>query len=208
MFGGAFEHGLFAVQVVINAYGDEELRKKIHACIQADVAETPNDKRRYYKQLTALLVEAEPHFEFACFTYDRDPDTAVLGYRQWVSELEAAMATEPIETGDDVDGYHRLSKEQSYIVVTLVLLLTEPHPWDHKGQLGYDTERGRHTFDPEDNDDYTRPNIGALIDSVNYIDFENVEADATFLMPGSDQDGFSWADLADEGWAHLVMLRS
>ena len=57
-------------------------------------------------------------------------------------------------------------------------------------------------------DDYTRKNIADLIESVNFFDFSDVIADANYLMPGNETDGFSEMDLLDEGWSHLKMLKS
>lgn len=203
-----FEKACFAIQVVIEAV-DNDLRRRIHEAMRAPTEERPADKRRYYKSLTGVLLEAEPFLEFASFSYQPEPDEAEPEFQEWVSELEAAMATEASETGDDVDGYHRMNADKQYIVVSLVLLLTAPHPWDNgRGALEYETDKGKRTFDDENEDDYTRSKIGELIDSVNYLDFEHVEADATFLMPGSEEDGFSWSDLADEGWEHLKMVKS
>lgn len=191
-----FRRACFAVQVVIHADGKEGLRDRLHEIMDAPGEESPAEKRRYYKRVTGLLLEAEPFFEYACFDYEDDEDEALDLFSEWVSELEAGMATEPEEAGEEVDGYHRLDADKRYVVVSLVFLLTQPNPVAAE-------------MDPEDEDVYTRPTVGQLIDSINLLDFEHgVEADATFLMPGSSQDGFSWSDLADEGWEHLVMLRS
>lgn len=191
-----FREGCFAVQLVIHADGIPDLRRQLHELIDKPGEEDPASKRRYYKALTSLLLEAEPYYEYASWVYEDDDRRAADEFHQWVSEIQADMATEPREVGDDVDGYHRLDKDKRYIVVTLVFLLTRPHPWHAE-------------LDDEDEESYTRPRLGELVDSVNLFDFENgVEADATFLVPGSDQDGFSWSDLADEGWEHLRMLHS
>lgn len=192
-----FVRGCFAVQVVINAYGEEGLREKLHELIDEahDIDETPIEKKRFYKRLSSVLLGAEPYFEHASFEYEDHEKYADESFTEWVSELEANIATEEEEVGDEVDGYHRLSSENRYVVFTMVFLLTAPHPFADK-------------YDGENEDDYTRRNLGELIDSVNYLDFEDVESDAVFLMPGNNRDGFSWADLADEGWEHLKMVRS
>ena len=192
-----FERGCFAVQVVINAYGEDDLREKLHELIEEahDIDETPIEKKRFYKRLSSVLLSAEPYFEHACFEYENEAKYAEESYREWVSELEANMATEDEEVGDDVDGYHRLSSDNRYVVFSMVFLLAAPHPFADK-------------YDGENDEDYTRRNLGELIDSVNYLYFEQVDGDAVFLMPGNNRDGFSWADLADEGWEHLHMVRS
>ena len=188
-----FQEACFAVQVVIEAGSDLELRRRIHEAMEQP-NESPDDKRRYYKGLTSVLAETEPVFEYACWEYQDDEREAANSFNEWVSELEANMATEDIETGEDVDGFKRLSAERKYLVVSLIFLLEQPHPWDED-------------LDDEDEDTYSRKFIGELIDSINLLDFENgVAGDGVFLLPGSDEDGFSADDLIDEGWEHLKLL--
>jgi hypothetical protein len=197
-----------AIQVVIRADADHDLRKRIHQAIDGTHVDTVDAKRRAYKALASLLVEAEPFFEYAFYTYEPDEDNAEAEFRGWVSEIEAGIATEALETGKDVDGYHRLDAEKSYIVVSVLFLITGPHPWDQGGALGYDDGGKKHTFDGADPESYTRKKLAELIDTIALLDFEAVTADASFVVPGSEEDGLSWSDIADEGWAHLVMLRS
>jgi hypothetical protein len=191
-----FREACFAIQVVIHADGIDELRGKLHAKIDGPDEESPAEKRKYYKALTALLKEAEPFYEYASWSYQDDERHAGNEFYEWVNEIEANMATEPDETGEDVDGMERLDADKRYIVVSLIFLLHRPHPWHDD-------------LDDEDDDSYTRPRLGELVDSINLLDFEHgVVADASFLVPGSDADGFSWSDLADEGWEHLKILHS
>jgi hypothetical protein len=191
-----FKEACFAIQIVIHADGIDDLRKKLHEQIDSPDSEDPATKRAYYKSLTGLLREAEPFYEYASWSYQDDEREAANEFHEWVTEIEANMATETSETGEEVDGMHRLDADKRYIVVSLIFLLCRPHPWHEE-------------LDDEDEDTFTRPFIADLVDSINLLDFDQgVDGDATFLVPGSDADGFSWSDLADEGWEHLVMLHS
>ncbi|MCP4499507.1 MAG: hypothetical protein GY822_06020 [Deltaproteobacteria bacterium] len=194
LFGkGETRQSCFAVQLVINAYGDEDLRQRIHTLLDEDIDETPMEKKRFYKRVAAVVSEAEPYFEHACFEYeDREAD-AESCYTEWVSEIEAEIATEDEETGSNVDGVTRLDSEQRYIVFSMIFLVNGPHPYGDK-------------YDGENQEHYTRANLAELVDSVNYLDFDKVVGDACFLVPGNNKDGFSWSDLADEGWGHLKMI--
>lgn len=195
LFRRSFKEACFAVQVVIES-GDDSMRSKLHALIDGPTEQSPAAKRSYYRKLTTLVRSAEPHFDQAHWEYNDDDREAAASFNTWVRELEGEMATEELETGEDVDGYHRLDAEQQFIVVTFAFLLNRPHPWAEQ-------------LDDEDEDTYNRPYIGDLIDSINHLDWEaGVSADAIFLLPGSEEDGLSSMDLADEGWAHLVPLRS
>lgn len=189
---GAPSRTFFAVQVVFDAAGQEELRARIQAVLDAPGEETLEEKRRLYRRLTSALLEAEPFYEYAYFEYITDPEKAADSFEQWVLEIEAAFASEEEEVGDDVDGYHRMAASQRYIVVSMLFLADSPHPF-HGEEL--DTEEL-----------YTRAGVGKLVDSVNRYNFNRVQADAAYLVPGSPDDGFSWADFADEGWAYLVSL--
>ena len=174
-----FDRACFALQLVIHADGVDGLRGQLHQLIDGPPEEDPAGKRRSYKELTGVLREAEPYFEYGSWTYEDKPQEARAEFHAWVSEIEADMATETREVGDEVDGYHRLDADKRYIVVTLVFLLTRPHPWADE-------------LDDEDEASYTRPRLAELLDSVNLLDFrDGVEGDATFLVPGSDADRFT-----------------
>ena len=183
----------FAVQVVFDAYGHEELRASITDLIDTPGTESPDEKRSFYKSLTSQLREAEPFFEYASIEYITDPSEAEEAFHEWVGDVEAGIASEEGEVGDDVDGYHRMDNEKGYVAVTLLLLFEQAHPLDGK-------------LDVEEEDLYTREHVGKLIDSVNRLNFNKIVGDAAFIVPGSEQDGFSWSDLADDSWSHLTPI--
>ncbi len=193
IFGGSeVTRSFFAVQVVFDAAGHEELRARLQALIDAPGEETIEEKRRLYRRLTSVLAEAEPFFEYAFFEYVPDSSAARDKFEEWVVEIEASFAGEDEEISDEIDGYRRLSNEQRYIVVSLIFLVEGPHP-DHGKEISEDEL-------------YTRAGVGGLIDSINRLRYDRVMADAAYLIPGSPEDGFSWADFADEGWSYLVSL--
>ncbi|MEL6180238.1 MAG: hypothetical protein AAFS10_14855 [Myxococcota bacterium] len=180
----------FALQLVFDAFGHEELRARLTGLIDSPGSETPDEKRRFYKSVTGLLREVEPYLEYACFEYIVEPTQAEEAFHEWVADIEAGIASEEEEVGDTIDGYHRMDNEKGYVAVTLLLLFEQAHPLD--GEL-----------DEEEEDLYTRAHLGKMVDSINRIDFNRTVADAAFIVPGSAEDGFSWADLADESWSHL-----
>lgn len=193
LFGGsAVTRSFFAIQVVFDAAGMADERARIQALLESPVEERVEDKRRLYRRLTNVLAEAEPMFEYAFFEYVTDPSKAESSFEDWVLEIEASFASEDEEVGDEVDGYKRLNSNQRYIVVSLCFLIQGPHPM--------------HGQEINEEELYTRAGIGRLIDSVNRLNFERVLADAAYVVPGSPEDGFSWADFADEGWSYLISL--
>lgn len=194
--GGADTDGTFyAVQVVFDAAGQQDLRRRIQELLDGPEIEDVDEKRRFYKRLTGLLREAEPFYDFAWFEHVVGMRDAEPAFEQWASEIEASLATEDEEVGDEVDGYHRLDSDQRYIVVSLLALFEGKHPF-----YGSKTSTMGEIF--------TRAGVGDLLEGFNMIPFDRLVGDAAFLVPGSEEDGFSWADFADEGWKYLQPLNT
>ena len=190
--GSTIERSFFAVQVVFDAAGQEALRAQLQGVLDEVGEESVEDKRRFYKRLTSLMVEAEPFFEYGFVEYLTRSGETQDTFDQWVAEIESSFASEEEEIGEEIDGYHRISSSQRYIVISLIFLIEGTHPL-HGQELDHE-------------EIYTRAGMGKMIDSVNRLNFNKVLADAAYLVPGSPDDGFSWADFADEGWTYLVSL--
>ncbi|MGE3802587.1 MAG: hypothetical protein AB7H80_16345 [Candidatus Kapaibacterium sp.] len=185
----------FGVQFVINIYGENILRNRLHHVIESGGSlETPEEKRSYYKRIAAILREDLPFLEYGFWDYITKKGEADAEFNDWVTSISAMMSTEEEELGDEIDEMHRLSSDKSYVVITLLFLLEnidEQAPFFEK-------------IDEIEEDDYfTKSGFGSLIDALAYIDFEYSYADASFIMPGSDEDGVSWEDIRGEGWEYL-----
>ena len=185
----------FGFQAVINVYGEDELRQRIHRIIaEAPEQERPQDKRAYYKRLSALLREHVASIEYGFWDHVTDRETAEGEFDEWVLEIEASAATVEEELGTNHDEEFRLSSEKDYIVVSLLFLIE--HGREHVPLATMLNEI------PE-GEEYTPQAFQTLIEAVNYIEFERCLADASFILPGSDQDGFSWTDMRAPGWEYL-----
>jgi len=183
------------LQLVINIDGDENLRSDLHAILAREQVESILEKKQFYRDITERMMLADAFVEHACFEYETDAEEAHRVYREWVNEIEAELSVKADESGAEVDGVERLDAEQRYIVLSQIFLMDKPHAFAAE-------------LDDENDDDYSRKNISRLIESVKFFDFSEVIADAVFLVPGNDADGFSWSDLANEGWEHLHMVRA
>ena len=183
-----------AVQVVLAEYAIPNLRQQLHLLIDDPYAtpgeETAEQRQTFYRRIVGLLGQCEPYFDYACVEYVPGRHDAHEAFREWVADIEASIAIEDTELGDDVDGMRRFTAEKRYIAVTILLV------------VGHGIEEGD-AVDPEA-DALTRTEVGDLLRSVNRLRWELLEADAIYLVPGNDEDGFSEMDLADEDWAHLV----
>jgi hypothetical protein len=185
----------FGVQMVINIFGEDDLRRRLHAVIASgDASESPAQKKVFYKRISALLRESVPFFEYGYWDYLTDPDEATDEFNDWVTEVEASMATVDEELGSEIDEAQRLSNEKNYVVVTLAFLLEYG---ESQGELIEIVESiGEEEY-------FTPVGFQKLVDAVNYIDFEYSDGDAVFIMPGNEEDGFSWTDMRGEGWEYL-----
>jgi hypothetical protein len=185
----------FGVQFAINVFGEDSLRSKLHDVIESGgVLETPAEKRSYYKRIAALLRENIPFLEYGYWELNDKQDEAEREFNSWITEITASMATEKEEMGDDIDEMFRMSSDKSYVVVTLLFLL------ENSDRLSSFFER----VDNIDQEEYfTNTGFSSLVDAIAYVDFEYSYGDASFIMPGNDEDGLAFEDIRGEGWDYL-----
>ncbi len=198
--GSAFErkgdYVFFGFQAVINVFGEEGLRAGLHGVIESGGAiETPAEKNGYYKSIASLLLEDTPFIEYGFWDLLTKKGEAEEEFYRWVTEINASMATEEEELGESIDEMFRISSDKSYVVVTLLFLL-ENHP-----ALNSFFEK---VNEIEEDDYFTRSGYMNLIQALPLINFEYSHGDASFVMPGNDEDGISWEDIKGEGWEYLM----
>jgi hypothetical protein len=202
LFGREPETFFFGVQFVLATLSSDDtgarLRKLIADASQKNNAEKPQEKLALYKQCLTLVLENKPYWEYGYWDYITDSDEAnnEAEFESWVSEISASMATEQEELGASHDESFRLSSEKGYIVVTMAFLL-EYAPLEPVRRLLEDM--------PED-EYWTHAGFTELCEALRRIDFEYAFRDAVFIMPGNDEDGFSWEDLHGAGWNYLKPL--
>ncbi len=202
LFGREPETFFFGVQFVLATLSSDDtgarLRKLIADASRKNNAEKPQEKLALYKQCLTLVLENKPYWEYGYWDYITDSDEAnnEAEFESWVSEITASMATEQEELGTSHDESFRLSSEKGYIVVTMAFLL-EYAPLEPVRRLLEDM--------PED-EYWTHAGFTELCEALRRIDFEYALRDAVFIMPGNDDDGFSWEDLHSAGWNYLKPL--
>ncbi len=185
----------FGLQCVVNIYGEDELRATLHNILSAEnYSESPIEKFQFYKRIASVLRQNVPFIDYGFWDYLTDPDDATDEFNSWVSEIQASMATEEEEMGEEIDEEFRLSAERCYVVVTMAFVLE------------YSSEQSSFISQVEgieEDDYYSQIGFQKLIDAIPYIDFEYSLGDAVFIMPGNADDGFSWTDMRGEGWDYL-----
>jgi len=187
----------FGVQVAIKAFHNDPLRARLHQAIaQSPPEQSLADKRRFWKALAALVNEAMPVFDYGFWDLIRG-GKAEEEFETWCSEIEGSLATEAEEVGAAADEAHRLSADRHYLLVTLLFLVEEGS--------NSDLTLGERCDLPEA-EYFTRATFARLIASVPLLNFANVQADAVYLVPGSEQDGLSDDDLHGGGYEYLKPL--
>jgi hypothetical protein len=154
------------------------------------------EKRSFWKRLCAVLNEAVPVFEMGFWDLIRGGN-AQEEFETWCSEIEGALASEQEEMGKAADEVNRLSANKDYILVTLAVLV-------ERGSNS-DLTLGERCDLPEA-DYFSRMTFGKLVSTFPLLNFANVQADAVYLVPGSEEDGLSQEDLFAGGYEYLKPL--
>lgn len=185
-------------QFVIATVSSDTTRVRLRSLMErTDSEERPQEKRAFYKNVAALLLENQPYWEYGYWDYLTDADEAESEFHDWLSGIQASMATEDEEIGAEVDEVHRLSADKSYIVVTVQFLL----------EYNTSTQQVCEALEEIPEEEYfTHTGFKRVVEAIKRIDFEYSLRDAIFVLPGNDSDGFSWEDLHGEGWEYLKPL--
>jgi hypothetical protein len=191
------DYTFFGVQIAVKALFKDPLRQQLAKVIaESDAEQTLFDKRAFWKRLCAVLNEAMPMFELAYWDLIRG-DKAQPEFETWCSEIEGALASEREELGNAADEMNRLSANKDYILITLAVLV-------ERGSNS-DLTLGERCDLPEA-EYFTRQTMSRLVATFPLLNFVNVQADAVYLMPGSEEDGFSQDDLFGGGYEYLKPL--
>src|SRR5262245_31589724 len=82
--GAADDHALFfGLQLVIQIFGSDQLRSRIHHLIETE-GETggAGEKRRFMKSVAALLIESQYAWEYGFWEFSTDAETAIESFNQ------------------------------------------------------------------------------------------------------------------------------
>jgi hypothetical protein len=187
----------FGVQVVVKNFVSDPLRKQLREVIaRSDSEQSLADKRAFWKRVAAVLNEAVPAFELGFWDLISGSG-AEEEFESWTSEIEGSLATEQEELGAAPDEINRISAEKRYVIVTLLFLV----------ERGSNSDRTlEERCDVPESEYWTRLTFAKLIATIPLLNFANVEADAVYMSPGSEEDGFSMEDLHGGGYEYLKML--
>lgn len=205
----------FGIQIAIQVFGGDTLRGQLARLVEAeDQTDTAEEKRRFIKSVAGLLTENQYAWEYGFWEYYTDAETSISSFNQWRNELEASMATEPDELGQEVDRLHRFSDQKEFLIVTVIMMI------DNRDEPVAD-DVGDYEFRPtysqlaapfrqvaegfEETEYWQAATFAKLLDAVCALDPRAIERDGVFVFPGTAQDGLSSLDLiGDEDWKYLT----
>jgi hypothetical protein len=203
----------FGLQLVIQIFGSDELRQKLHRLVQAEETSAA-DKRRFIKSLASLLTENQFAWEYGFWDYRTDAEEAISTFNQWRNEIEASMATEADEVGESVDKLNRFNDSKEYLIVTLMMLIdnrdepVEDDVGDYEFRPTYAqlAAQFRETVESFPESNYFRTSTFVmLLESLRALDPRVIERDGIYVYPGTEQDGLSSLDLiGDASWKYLT----
>jgi hypothetical protein len=214
--GARDDHALFfGVQLVIQIFGSDQLRARIHRLIEADGgSDSADEKRRFMKSVASMLIENRYAWEYGFWEFSADADNAIKSFNQWRNEIEASMATEVEEMGGEIDRLHRFSDQKEYLIVTMLMLIdnSDEPVSDDVGDYRFRPTYSqlalpfRQVCEGFDESEYFRPDtFESLLDGIRALDPRVIERDGIYVYPGTEQDGISSFDLlSDEGWKYLT----
>ena len=199
LFGVEPKEWFLGVQIVFSTLPSDtttvrRLRELVRMASEQNHAEFAERKRGYYKELAAILLENKPYWEYGYWDAIWDDNDAAAEFDEWCAELHATIATETAEIGGAVDEVNRLSSDKCYIAVTVCLLL--------ENHTALEATWNLIEAIPEE-EYWTMRGFAELLEALRRVDFECSLADAIFVIPGTDDDGFSWEDLHGAGWDYL-----
>jgi uncharacterized protein DUF1517 len=193
-FSGPSDTYFFGLQIAIKCFGEDTLRARFARVIEESrtADESVPEKRRFLKRFVALLEESALFWSYGFWDYIDDAETAAQEFNTWVNEIESSMATEEEELGEAVDDLQRTSNRKDYVVVTLLFLLDAPYA--PAEQVATDDEV------------FLKETFVALVQGLTRLDPHSIQADGSYVVPGSADDGLSEDDLYGPGWEYLHML--
>jgi len=203
----------FGLQLVIQIFGSDDLRAKLHRLVEAEETSAA-DKRRFMKSVVSLLIENQYAWEYGFWDYRTDAEDAISNFNQWRNEIEASMATEPDEVGEEVDRLNRFNDNKEYLVVSLMMLIDnrdEPVEDDVGGYEFRPTYAQlaapfRQVVEGVPEPQYWQSaTFARLLEAMRALDPRAIERDGIYVYPGSEQDGLSSLDLiGDASWKYLT----
>jgi hypothetical protein len=210
------DHALFfGVQLVIQIFGSDQLRARIHRLIEAeDETDNAYEKRRFMKSVASMLIESQYAWEYGFWQFSADAETAIESFNQWRNEIEASMATEPDEMGGEIDRLHRFSDQKEYLIVSLLMLIdnSDEPVSDDVGDYRFRPTYSqlalpfRQLCEGISEPEYWRAQtFESLLHGIRGLDPRAIERDGIYVYPGTEQDGLSSFDLlSEEGWKYLT----
>ena len=189
----------FGIQVAVKAFHKDPFRTRLHQAIASAPAEQSLlDKRKLWKNITALLNQEMPVFELGYWDLVRGKGRdAEQEFETWTSEIEGSLATEPAEVGAAPDEANRLSAHKGYILVSCLVLVAAGSNSDLTLGERCDLPEARW---------WSRQTFARLLAGFPLLNFGEVLSDAVYMAPGNDSDGLSMEDLRGEGYEYLHPL--
>jgi hypothetical protein len=205
----------FGIQLVIQIFGSDQLRASLARLIDAeDNTDSTDEKRRFIKSVASLMLENEYAWEYGFWEYYNDAQTAIGTFNQWHNEVEASMASEPDELGDEVDRLNRYSDQKEFLIVTLMMLI-DNHDETVSDDIG--DYRFRPTYrqlaqpfktlidNIKEDETWDKKTFDRLLHGLRSLDPRTIERDGIYVYPGTSQDGLSSFDLlGEQGWKYLT----
>jgi len=176
------EHSILAIELCLRMDGRARLRDELHSLVTSHPATSGSrQKAELLRRLSELLDANDELFEMGCWDFFDDDRRAVHDYQMWCKGMttEEGARTEP-------SGVPEKYGEPRFMTFTIALLLLQ----------GSTTERSLAKLceTPEDQL-WKKATFLKILRGLASVDFDHVESDVLYLIPGDVTWGLTHADL-------------
>ena len=174
-----------------------EPNSALHEGLRQAIASHPancslQQKWRYYRHVTQLLLQGQSLFERGCWDYFDNDTRAKRDYDQWVGGMETEEGARTQPSGDDpYRGGVR------YMTFTMAFLLVQNSPTD----LAL-----RRVCDIPEAQLWKRATFERILQGMSVLNFASVKSDVAYLIPRDAGWGLTADDLEHEKFEYLRPL--
>jgi len=190
-------YSFFGIQVAFQRGRRDPLPGQLQHLLARDATmrQSLADKLQFWKRASGLLTAAMPAYGFGDWDLVRGSN-AQEQFDEWASEIEASLSNLD-ESRAKLEERNRPDGPPTYLLATMMVLV-------HRGSNADDT-LGEWCDVPE-SQWLTCATFARLISIFPRLNFANVQADAIYIVPGTDREGLSADELTSEDYHHLSPL--
>lgn len=190
-------YSFFGIQVAFQRGQRDPLPAQLQHLLARDATARQShvDKVQFWKRASGLLTAAMPAYRFGDWDLVRG-SKAQDEFNEWSSEIEASLSSLD-ESRPKLEERNRPEGPPTHLLATMMVLVDRGSNADNT--LG-------EWCDVPESQWLTCATFARLISIFPRLNFGNVQADAIYIVPGTDREGLSADELTSEDYHQLSPL--